>query len=60
MSESEILEEFEKNIEKQINYFKENSTNNEYLISLSGGLDSRIIIPFLKKHDNTINTFHIE
>ena len=59
LSESEILEEFEKNIEKQINYFKENSTNNEYLISLSGGLDSRIIIPFLKKHDNTINTFHI-
>jgi hypothetical protein len=59
LSELEIIEQFEENIEKQIIYFEENSVSNDFLVSLSGGLDSRIIIPFLKKHDRTINTFHI-
>jgi len=56
---NDIVENFEQSIEKQKSYIKRNTNSNNILISLSGGLDSRIILPYLKDKDLNIKTFHI-
>jgi len=59
LNKKEVIEVFEESLENQRNYIIKNSESTDFIVSLSGGLDSRIIIPYLKNSESKINCFHI-
>ena len=53
------LDNFDQSLSAQVKFIDKNSEKSEYVVSLSGGLDSRIIIPYLTKTRKKITAFHI-
>ena len=59
LDKQEVIDAFEESLENQRKYIINNSESTDLIVSLSGGLDSRLIIPYLKNTESKINCFHI-